>query len=753
MYFKRTNIAMSPRKFGFSLIEIMVALGIFAILAGLSMTNFGAARQRAKAQGTADILAEEMRSARCRSMAKGYPVAVVFPTDGGSTPCTRSFYTLEGREKAEFHRAKTLGNELADAFVFVGSYSGSETTGDPPTGDVADTFDPVKWLPSNFSDNAVIFMPTGRVRSNGLPVFNSAFHILTALDVDLSGTTATSASDPYTITISPLGEINVKKGAESLAASSINTLPPIASLASTSSSGNSDPVISSLNLLPAPNPNIYSANVYSVSESLAQLYPEEGNSDGLSDFAPITISLSATDPDGDQLFCRFRSSPNQGSFSVTGDANGWAPMTWDRATFTWQATTTFLAPIDAASGDSWDLEADITDGTSVVTSNGKFTRKIRRAIGLGKIAFDKRLYNDSSGDWNDAVYAMNLDGTGVTKVTDVLGVNENNPDWSPDGAYLTFSSTINGSLANADIYISTGDGRYIYDLTNSPNIDEQFPIFSPDGNRVAFLRDGNNDGVYGIFVQNVREGSSLFAVATGVTSRQYPASWDPTGEFLCYTQDDADGSALVIQEATNSSSPYRRIDCQDPGLQGTLNDANGKKWDIHEARWCPSDKLGKGLILIRADNDGDGKCGLYLLAVNPLDPYDKTSDPLYDPDTDANAPVEILPESQDVISCAWAPGGWKIAAACDPTTGGKYRIKIFQMTYPSWPPVPGSTDTVFSGQDNFRPRFTSNGGMLIVQSTPKKDTPYSLYRIPLGTLNLELLSSESKDVISHSNSR
>lgn len=744
---------MRRRKSAFSLLEIMVAIGIFAILVGLSFTNLGSARQRAKAKGMADILAEEMRSARRRAMAKGYPVAVVFPTNAGSTPCTRSFYILEGREKGEYYRGKSLGNELADAFIFVGSYNSGETTGDPLTSDISDNFNPTQWLPAGFDDNALIFTPTGRVRSSDLPVFNESFHILTALDVEYSGITATSASDPFSVTVSPLGEISVKKGADGLAASGVNSLPPIAALTAGPSSGNSDPAISSLNLLPVNNSNIYGSDVYSVSESLAQLYPEDGNTDGLSDFAPISLRVSATDLDGDQLFCRFRSTPNQGSFSVAGDANGWAPMTWDPAASEWYATTTYLAPIDASGGDSWDLEAHITDGKSVVKSAGTFDRKVRRAIGLGKIAFDKRLYNDSTGDWNDAVYAMNLDGTGITKVTDVLGVNENNPSWSPDGAYLTFSSTVNGSLTNADIYISTGDGRYIYNLTNTPNVDEQFPVFSPDGNRVVFLRDGSGNGVYGIFVQNVREGSTMTPLVYGATSRHYPASWDPTGEFLCYTEDDTDGSHLVIQRADGSSPKYRRIDCQDPGVQGSLTDGNGLEWDIHEVKWCPKDKLGRGLILLRADHDGDGKCGLYLIAVNPLDPYDATSDSLYLPDTDANPPVQLLPESEDVISCDWAPGGWKIAAACDPTVGDKYRIKVFLMSYSSWPPAPDSTETIFSGQDNFRPRFTSNGSMLIVQSTPKKDTPYSLYRIPLNSLNLDLLTSESKDVISHSNSR
>ncbi|MCA9777068.1 MAG: PD40 domain-containing protein [Candidatus Eremiobacteraeota bacterium] len=744
-------------KFAFSLIELIVAVGIVVVLGALSFANLGGAQKRAKARGMADILAEEMRATRRRAMAKGYPVAMVFPTDGGATPCTRTFYILEGRERGEFFRSRTLGNELADAFAFVGSYNGGESVGDPPTGDVADTLDPVDWLPAGFSDNALIFTPTGRVRSNGLPVFDSNFHVLTALDVDYSGSTASSATEPYSITISPVGGISVETGAAGLSSPADGSLPTIASTLPSSTTTNSGPTISNLKLLPTTNDDIYSSDVHGVSESYSQLYPEQGNSDGMTDFAPISINLTATDPDGDQLFCRFSSSPDQGDFSVTGDANGWAPMTWDPTSGEWQAYTTFLIPPTAVQGESWDIEAEITDGETIVSSSGSFSRTLRSASGKGKIAFDKRLYDDATGDWNDAVYAMNLDGTGVRKVTDVLGVNENNPDWSPDGVYLAFSSTVNGDLNTADIYISTADGRYIYNITDSPGADEQFPVFSPDGNRIAFLVDGNGDGNYGLKAQNIRSGATPVKLANDITSSSsYPASWDPTGEFLCYAYQEPGANSLVIQAFGSFTPQYRRIDGQDPGAQGTVDDANGLRWDVKEAKWCNVDKNGHGEIIFRADNDGDGKCGLYLLAVNPLNPLDSTGNPIYQTDTDLNAPVELLPESEDVISMAFAPGGNKIAAACDPTTAGAYKVKVLYMDHASWPPTISSTEVYASGRDNFRPRFTSNGNIVIVQSAKGVDRSYKLFRIPVwsgATIGYQLLTHKSKDVISHSNSR
>ena len=524
--------------------------------------------------------------------------------------------------------------------------------------------------------------------------------------------------------------------------------------------GNSGPAISQLRIRPGSNSDIYNPDIYGVSESYAQLYPDWTNNDGMTDFAPITVELSATDPDGDQLFCRFRANPDRGDFSLKGDADGWAPMSWNPTKNQWEATTTYLIPADTVQGDYFDIEADISDGDTVIqsTSLGPFNRSLRRSSGLGKIAFDKRLYNDAAGDWNDAVYAMNLDGTGVYKVTDVFGVNENNPDWSPDGAYLTFSSTTNGDVNNADVYISTADGRYIYNLSDSPGVDEQFPIYSPDGNRVAYLKDGNADGRYALQVQNVRRTSAKRTLAHGITSK-FPASWNPTGDYLCYVRDVGGGESLVIQLVGEATPQYRRINFEDPGASGTpgtLEDANGFRWDIKEAQWCPSDKNGNGEIIFRADRNGDGLYGLYLVAVNPVDPTDASSLPIYVPDTDVNPPVELLPEDQDVISCAWAPGGNKIAAACQPNAAGEYRVKILYMNHSAWPPTIDSVDSLHWGKDSYRPRFTSNGNILIVQSAKDVGLSYKLFRIPLwsgATPEFQLLTHKSKDVISHSNSR
>ena len=739
------------RQRGISLLELVVAISLLLLVLSLGISNLRRGETRAGTKGMAELMAEELRTARRLAMARRHPLAVAFPTNGGGNPCSRAFYHLEGEDQGVLTRVQILGSEYGNSMLFVGAWTGTETYSDPETGDVADTFDPNAWLGAGFSDQALIFMPTGRVRSSGLPVLNGNYHVLVAEDVEYTGAAAYGATGAYMITISPLGEIRVESPVPGLPELPAGSLPALATPPTMSASSNGAPRIDRFDLLPVANPNAYTANTHGVAETLMQMYPEQGNTDGMRDYSTISLRVRATDPDADQLYFRLTNSPSKGDFSVVGDANGWAPMQWDEAARDWLGSAEWLAPADAGGSGRWSFTAEVTDGQAIVNSSG-FTRFVDRADGQGKITFDKRLYNDATGDWQDAIYVMNLDGTGITKVTNVPGINENNPDWSPAGARLAFNSTQGGSAGTADIWISTGDGRHRYNLTNSPAIDEQYPVFSPDGNRLVFLRDGDNDGRYGIHVQNVRQGAAVFTIAANVTTARYPASWDPEGNYVCFLGETPDGNALVIDEAVGTMSKHWRIDVRDPGGTGTITDGAGFRWDIREAHWSKRNHNGHGMIMVRADRDGDGKSGLYLVAVNPTDPYD-TTDPAHNPDTDANPPFELLPESNDVRSCAWAPGGFKLAAAVDPDGNGLYQMKLIRMDYSGgvWPPAILDTIRMTVGFDTFKPRFSSGGAHIIFQSTQNLDVPYSLYRMDAADGATEmLLTTESQDVISHS---
>lgn len=91
---------------------------------------------------------------------------------------------------------------------------------------------------------------------------------------------------------------------------------------------------------------------------------------------------------------------------------------------------------------------------------------------------------------NGAVWIMNSDGSGLSKVADtVVGVASctAQPVWSPDGSRIAFVAP--GMEGKQDIFVANAAGAGLYNLTADPFRDSH-PVWSPDGQFVAFVREG-----------------------------------------------------------------------------------------------------------------------------------------------------------------------------------------------------------------------------------------------------------------------
>lgn len=97
-----------------------------------------------------------------------------------------------------------------------------------------------------------------------------------------------------------------------------------------------------------------------------------------------------------------------------------------------------------------------------------------------KMAFS----SNRDGSYN--IYTMNLDGTGITKLTSDFS-DEFQPAWSPDGSKIAFVSDLDGLWArDFDIYVMRADGTGVTNITNSYGISEYAPFWSRDGKRIGF---------------------------------------------------------------------------------------------------------------------------------------------------------------------------------------------------------------------------------------------------------------------------
>jgi LysM repeat protein len=108
----------------------------------------------------------------------------------------------------------------------------------------------------------------------------------------------------------------------------------------------------------------------------------------------------------------------------------------------------------------------------------------------------KRIVFASNRDGESHIFVMNVDGSGVTRLTDSVS-GDTLPVWSPDGTRIAFQSLRDG---NWEIYGMMADGSGQTNLTNHPARDLS-PAWSPDGSQIYFEtdRDGN---LYDPYVMN-----------------------------------------------------------------------------------------------------------------------------------------------------------------------------------------------------------------------------------------------------------
>ena len=159
--------------------------------------------------------------------------------------------------------------------------------------------------------------------------------------------------------------------------------------------------------------------------------------------------------------------------------------------------------------------------------------------GAGRIAFG----SDRDERSNNDIYVMNADGSGVTRLTDNPGLDDN-PSWSPDGGRIAFHSDRDG---NYDIYVMKADGSGVTRLTDNPAHDSS-PRWSPVGGRIAF--ESERDGNWETYVMNV-DGSGVTRL-TDNPAIDWSPSWSPDGERIAFESDESGTYDIYVMNVDGS---------------------------------------------------------------------------------------------------------------------------------------------------------------------------------------------------------
>jgi Tol biopolymer transport system component/erythromycin esterase-like protein len=199
-----------------------------------------------------------------------------------------------------------------------------------------------------------------------------------------------------------------------------------------------------------------------------------------------------------------------------------------------------------------------SDGSDVTRLTEDSARVNRPACSLdGKhIAYVRREWST-----NLEIYVMNADGSDPFRLTYNLKDNDIEPDWSPDGSSIAFSSSevsdfdiFTIDLQNFDIYTINLENFQQTRLTENPGVDRS-PDWSPDGNRIVFSsqRDGNTE----IFVMNA-DGSGERNLTNHPANDTHPA-WSPNGDLIAFVSDRyGDDNIYVMSD--DASKPIRLTD-------------------------------------------------------------------------------------------------------------------------------------------------------------------------------------------------
>ena len=252
------------------------------------------------------------------------------------------------------------------------------------------------------------------------------------------------------------------------------------------------------------------------------------------------------------------------------------------------------------------------------------------------------------------------------------------PAWSPDGAYLAFSSDRTG---NDEIHVLEMASGRITQLTNHPASDLR-PAWSPDGIRIAFDsdRDGGWEtdvrGFTDIYVKPFRGGDTIRL--TDHPDDDWASTWSPDGSQIAFVSSRSTNPDVYVMAADGT------------GLTQLTSETNG---DFDPA-WSPD---GSQIVF---SSERTGIQDLYVIAPDGTGFRQLTDDPA----------VDVTPAwSPDGTQIVFARAGDLFVMAADGTGETRLTDDPAHFVSPAWQPL-RPTNTVLG-------LFDSDAGLWFVRDS------------------------------------
>lgn len=148
----------------------------------------------------------------------------------------------------------------------------------------------------------------------------------------------------------------------------------------------------------------------------------------------------------------------------------------------------------------------------------------------------------------------------VKQVTRIGAADTSSPSFSPDGAYLVFSSSIN--RPSPDLWVVNVNNSELKLLTNTAE-SEREPAWSPTGKQIAFTSDQGAVGSTEIFLMSVTESGEMVERAIQATDAyrsSYSPSWSADGKMIVFASDRTGDSDIFTMDSAGNNEQLVTID-------------------------------------------------------------------------------------------------------------------------------------------------------------------------------------------------